>query len=230
MSNPNGYSAVWVLGDAVPLPRMPVLFLSMSGYHPHPALRNQQKPWLHHLKLKLVTPYTPSFTWHLGSIQLCWPLLSPHLFVIPTRPPLPPLWIHHFLPSIFPKYSPRLSLLICHICTNNSQISILSQIFPLSNKLLYPTLGLSTISYPQYSQDRFRIVPPVAHCLCCPSWPCPESLLSVNGFTETPELWSPFWALLLQIHSLMLTMDHSGFHQYLLWCLCSLYVCPLSLH
>ena len=100
------------------------------------------------------------------------PLLSPHLFVIPTRPPLHPLWIHRFLPSIFSKYSPRLCLLICHICTNNSQISILSQIFPLSNKLLYPTLGLSTISYPQYSQDRFRIVPLVAHCLCCPSWPC----------------------------------------------------------
>ena len=172
MSNPNGYSAVWVLGGAVPLPRMPVLFFSMSGYHPHPVLRNQQKPWLNHLKLKLVTPSTPSFTWHLGSIQLCWPLLSPHLFVIPTRPPLPPLWIHRFLPRIFSKYSPRLCLLICHICTNNSQISILSQIFPLSNKLLYPTLGLSTISYPQYSQDRFRIVPLVAHCLCCPSWPC----------------------------------------------------------
>lgn len=189
MPNPNGYSAVWVLGGAVPLPRMPVFFLSMSGYHPHPALRNQQKPWLHHLKLKLVTPSTPSFTWHLGSIQLFWPLLSPHLFVIPTCPPLPPLWIHRFLPSIFPKYSPRLSLLVCHICTNNSQISILSQIFPLCDKLLYPTLGLSIISYPQYSQDRFRLF-----CLLPPASAVHLDLARVPSLSEwlyhsVPEFW-----------------------------------------
>lgn len=104
--------------------------------------------------------------------------------MIPTCPPLPPLRIHHFLPSIFPKYSPRLSLLLCHICTNNSQISILSQIFPLCNKFLYPTLGLSIISpvQPRQIQDCSACCPlPLLSILTLP-----ESLLPVNGFTIHP--------------------------------------------
>ena len=213
---------------------MLVLLLSTSGYLPHPAPRDQPKPWLHHLKLKPVTPSTPSFTWHLGSIQLPWPLLLPLLCDTHPCLPLSPLWIHLFLSSV------SLSMAL------GSLFSFLTCVQMTHKSVSYPRYFLRALnSCIQLSDSQPYLIPRMAKTNSW-SFPCsplprlsvstfPVFLLSVNGFTIHPGTEARALGSLLGplVTDTLTDADYgpdSGFHSCLSYCLCSLYTCDLSLH